>query len=83
MVLVGIMYLKGILDISKREQTESFLSFLMQLNSEKNEVVKQGITSFPAERVGLIEKKYTELLLGWKSKYEDASAKVKNKKVSQ
>jgi cell division protein FtsB len=63
-----LRYLKGIIEVFKREETEKFLSFLVNVNDAKKHAIAEGNTSFSEEKIEAIERDYTDILTSWQSK---------------
>lgn len=64
-----IRYLKSIIEIFKRKETEDFLTFLIEINNKKKEAIKNGKNCFEESEIIDIENKYKELLEKWKKAY--------------
>jgi transposase-like protein len=64
-----LRYLKGIIDIFKREEAESLIKLLIEANSAKKTTILNGRQSFSEEEIAEYEGKYLDLLNNWKGKY--------------
>ena len=64
-----IRYLKSIVEIFQRKETEDFLTFLVDINNRKKEAIKNGRESFEDLEIAEIETNYKELLEKWKVAY--------------
>jgi transposase-like protein len=64
-----LRYLKGIIDIFKREEAERLIELLIEANNAKKAAILKGIQSFSEEEIAKYEGKYLDLLNNWKAKY--------------
>ena len=64
-----LRYLKSVIDIFQRKETEDFLTFLVEVNNLKKETINQGKTCLEENEITEIEKQYKELLEKWKTSY--------------
>ncbi len=64
-----LRYLKSVIDVFHRKETEDFLEFLIKINNEKKEVIQKGKSKFETPRIAEIESEYKELLEKWKKAY--------------
>ncbi len=64
-----IRYLKSVIDVFHRKETEEFLTFLIETNNKKKEAIERGMKGFDKEQIEQIENKYKELLEKWKKAY--------------
>lgn len=64
-----IRYLKSVIDVFHRKETEDFLTFLVELNKRKKELIEQGKNQIEENELLEIENKYKELLENWKTAY--------------
>lgn len=64
-----IRYLKSVIDVFHRKETEDFLTFLIGINNRKKETIKNGKNCFENKEIEDIEKEYKELLEKWKKAY--------------
>ena len=71
-----LRYLKSVVDVFHRKETEEFLAFLVELNKRKKELIKQGKKQIEETELLEIENKYKELLENWKTAYYEYIKKV-------
>ncbi len=64
-----IRYLKSVIEIFQRKETEEFLTFLVEINHRKKQAIKEGKKELTEKEIIEIENKYKELLNNWKSAY--------------
>ena len=64
-----LRYLKSVIDIFQRKETEDFLTFLVEVNNLKKEAINQGKKCLEESKITEIEKQYKELLEKWKISY--------------
>ena len=64
-----LRYLKSIVEIFQRKETEEFLTFLVDTNKRKKEAIKKGKKQLEKEEFLEIETRYKELLEKWKTAY--------------
>ena len=64
-----IRYLKSVIDVFHRKETEDFLTFLIEINNRKKEAIKNGKNCFEDKEIEDIEKEYKDLLEKWKKAY--------------
>lgn len=64
-----LRYLKSIVEIFQRKETEDFLTFLVNTNNRKKEAIKNGRESFEDSEIAEIETNYKDLLEKWKVAY--------------
>lgn len=64
-----LRYLKSVIDIFQRKETEDFLTFLVEVNNLKKEAINQGKKCLEESKITEIEKQYKELLEKWKTSY--------------
>jgi transposase len=72
-----LRYLKGIIDIFKREEAEALIKLLIEANNAKKVAVLDGRHFFSEEEISKYEVRYLNLLNNWKAKY---FADIKNPK---
>lgn len=71
-----LRYLKSVIDVFHRKETENFLEFLIKINNEKKEAIQNGKSSFETSRIVEIESEYKELLEKWKNAYYEYIKKL-------
>lgn len=71
-----LRYLKSVIDVFKRKETEDFLKFLIKINDRKKEVIKNGKNRFEDSEIADIEKEYKVLLEKWKKAYYEYTKKI-------
>lgn len=64
-----LRYLKSVVEVFQRKETEEFLAFLVEINTKKKEKQKEGKVNFEKNEILEIENKYKELLNKWKTTY--------------
>lgn len=64
-----LRYLKSVIEVFKRTETEAFLEFLVKINNRKKEAINLGLKSLNANELEDIETEYIKLLNNWKSAY--------------
>jgi len=75
-----LRYLKGVIEIFKREEAEELLSFLVKTNNDKKQAINQNMTSFSVEEIERIENEYINILSRWQFKYNTETANLKDTK---
>lgn len=75
-----LRYIKGIVEIFKREEAEEFLGFLVRINNDKKHAIKEGKPSFLEAEIKEIEDEYLDILNRWKCKYEKEVENLKETK---
>jgi len=75
-----LRYLKGIIEIFKRKEAEELLSFLVKVNNEKKQAIKEGRMSFSEVEIKKIENEYLEILDKWEHKYKQEVENLKETK---
>lgn len=64
-----IRYLKSVVDIFQRKETQDFLTFLIELNNKKKEAIQNGKNCLENDEIYKIEEEYKKLLNKWKETY--------------
>lgn len=64
-----LRYLKSVVEIFQRKETEEFLTFLVKINNRKKEAIKEGKEKLKEQEIIAIETKYKILLEKWKKAY--------------
>ena len=64
-----LRYLKSVVEIFKRKETEEFLTFLVDINNRKKEAIRYGKKCLEENEIQEIENKYKKLLEEWKKTY--------------
>ncbi len=61
-----LRYLKSVIEVFKRKETEAFLEFLVKIN---NRTISLGLKSLNTDELEAIETEYIKLLNDWKTAY--------------
>lgn len=64
-----LRYLKSVIEVFKRKETEAFLEFLVKVNNRKKEAISLGLKSLNTDELEAIETEYIKLLNDWKTAY--------------
>ena len=64
-----LRYLKSVVEVFHRKETEEFLTFLVEINNRKKEIIQKGGKEIEKSELLEIEKRYKELLEKWKNAY--------------
>jgi len=75
-----LRYLKGALELFKRDEAKDLVALLTNANNAKKEAIEHGRYSFTAEEIKKIEDEYVSLLNNWKCKYQEDSKNSKSSK---
>lgn len=80
-----LRYLKSVVEVFQRKETEEFLTFLVEINNRKKEAIKEGKEKLKEQEIIEIETKYKILLEKWKKEYYEYIKKldVINKPVKE
>lgn len=66
-----LRYLKSVIEVFHRKETEEFLEFLIGINKRKKEAIEGGKSCFEDSEIEEIENQYKEILERWKSAYNE------------
>lgn len=70
-------YLKGVIDIFKREGAKKFREFLLQIYEEKLDALTDNKQEFSEQRINEIENEYIRLLKNWKNEFNEYTSNIK------
>ena len=73
-----LRYLKSVIELFHRKETEAFLEFLVRINNRKKEAIEAGLTCLEDDELLAIESEYIKLLNDWKSAYFEYVKNLKN-----